>query len=76
MELPKFQYPEIIFDNTIYFYLHDKPDSIIMLSLSEDGFRAYQEQRFHSISASLFEAKNSRELAIAAIVIAIISVFI
>lgn len=56
--------------------MREKEDGVIMLSLSEDGFRAYQEQRFHSISASLFEAKNSRELAIAAIVIAIISVFI
>lgn len=56
--------------------MREREDEVIMLSLSEDGFRAYQEQRFHSISASLFEAKNSRELAIAAVVIAIISVFI
>lgn len=56
--------------------MREREDGVIMLSLSEDGFRAYQEQRFHSISASLFEAKNSRELAIAAVIIAIISVFI
>lgn len=56
--------------------MREREDGVIMLSLSEEGFLAYQDQRFHSISASLFEAKNSRELAIAAIVIAIISVFI
>ena len=54
----------------------EKEEGIIMLSLSEDGFRAYQEQRFHSISASLFEAKISRELAIIAIVISFVSLVI
>lgn len=56
--------------------MREKEDGIIMLSLSEDGFRAYQEQRFHSISASLFEAKISRELAVIAIVISFVSLVI
>lgn len=56
--------------------MKQKPDGTIMLSLTEDGFKAYQEQRFHSISASLFEARLSRNLATIAIIAAVISILV
>jgi hypothetical protein len=43
------------------------------LSLTEKGFEACQDQRFHIIYASLLEAKRSRQIAILAFVVAIIT---
>lgn len=43
------------------------------LSLTEKGFEACQDQRFHIVYASLLEAKRSRQIAILAFVVAIIT---
>lgn len=56
--------------------MKENEDHEVFLSLTEEGFKAYQEQRFHSISASLFEAKYSRTLATVAAIVAIVSVII
>lgn len=41
--------------------------------LTEEGFAAYKDQRFHSIAASLMEAKESRLLATIAIVVSFVT---
>lgn len=43
------------------------------IKLTEEGFAAYKDQRFHSIAASLMEAKESRLLATIAIVVSFIT---
>lgn len=43
------------------------------LSLTQTGYEACQDQRFHSVYASLLEAKRSRQIALLAIVIAILT---
>ncbi len=43
------------------------------LSLTQTGYEACQDQRFHSVYASLLEAKHSRQIAILALVIAFIT---
>ena len=43
------------------------------IKLTDEGFAAYKDQRFHSIAASLMEAKESRNLAIIAVVVAFIT---
>ena len=46
------------------------------LSLTQTGYEACQDQRYHSIYASLLEAKRSRQIAIIALVIAIVTAII
>lgn len=46
------------------------------IKLTDEGFAAYKEQRFHSIAASLMEAKESRRLSLIAIAISIITLVI
>ena len=69
-----------ITNNTVFLdFMKIKIDSILKEFYShfeKEGFKAYQEQRFHSISASLFEAKYSRTLATVAAIVAIVSVII
>lgn len=43
------------------------------IKLTEEGFAAYKDQRFHSIAASLMEAKESRLLATIAIVVSFVT---
>ena len=43
------------------------------IKLTDEGFAAYKEQIFHSIAASLMEAKESRNLAIIAVVVSFIT---
>ena len=43
------------------------------IKLTDEGFAAYKDQRFHSIAASLMEAKESRILATIAIVVSFIT---
>lgn len=43
------------------------------IKLTEEGFAAYKDQRFHSIAASIMEAKESRLLATIAIVVSFIT---
>ena len=43
------------------------------IKLTDEGFAAYKEQRFHSIATSLMEAKESRSLAIIAVVVSFIT---
>lgn len=43
------------------------------IKLTEEGFAAYKDQRFHSIAASLMEAKESRLLALIAIVVSFVT---
>ena len=43
------------------------------IKLTDEGFAAYKEQRFHSIAASLMEAQESRSLAIIAVVVSFIT---
>ena len=43
------------------------------VSITEDGIKAYKEQRFHAIAANLYNAENTKRLSIIAIVIAILS---
>lgn len=43
------------------------------IKLTEEGFAAYKDQRFHSIAASLMEAKESRRMAMIAIVVSFIT---
>lgn len=43
------------------------------IKLTEEGFAAYKDQRFHSIAASLMEAKESRRLATIAIVVSFVT---
>lgn len=43
------------------------------IKLTEEGFAAYKDQRFHSIAASLMEAKESRLLALIAIVVSLVT---
>lgn len=38
--------------------------------LTDDGVKAYKEQRFHAIAADLYNAENTKRLSIIAIVIA------
>ena len=53
----------------------EKPKTFREISLTEYGIETYKKQLFHSMSASLYEAKYSRELAFIAIVVAVISMF-
>ena len=53
----------------------EKPKTFREISLTEYGIETYKKQLFHSMSASLYEAKRSRELAFIAIVVATISMF-
>lgn len=46
------------------------------IKLTDEGFAAYKDQRFHSIAASLMEAKESRRLSLIAIAISIITLVI
>lgn len=46
------------------------------IKLTDEGFAAYKEQRFHSSAASLMEAKESRRLSLIAIAISIITLVI
>lgn len=46
------------------------------LSLTEEGYKACQDQRYHSIYACLTEAKHTRHLTYASVVIAIVSVIV
>ena len=43
------------------------------IKLTQEGFAAYRDQRFHSIAASLMEAKESRLLATIAIVVSFVT---
>jgi hypothetical protein len=43
------------------------------IKLTAEGFAAYKDQRFHSIAASLMEAKESRLLATIAIVVSFVT---
>ena len=43
------------------------------IKLTEEGFAAYKDQRYHSIAASLMEAKTSRLLATIAIVVSFVT---
>lgn len=43
------------------------------IKLTDEGFAAYKDQRFHSIAASLMEAKESRFLAIIAVVVSFVT---
>lgn len=43
------------------------------IKLTQDGFIAYKDQRFHSIAASLLEAKESRKLALIAVIVSFIT---
>lgn len=47
-----------------------------ILSLTQTGYEACQDQRFHSIYASLIEAKRSREIATLAFFVAFITAII
>lgn len=38
--------------------------------LTDDGVKAYKEQRFHAIAADLYNAENTKRLSIIAIVVA------
>ncbi len=53
----------------------EKPKTFREISLTEYGIETYKKQLFHFMSASLYEAKYSRELAFIAIVVAVISMF-
>lgn len=46
------------------------------LSLTPIGYEACQDQRFHSVYASLLEAKRSRQIAIFAFIVAFITAII
>lgn len=46
------------------------------IKLTDEGFAAYKDQRFHSIAASLMEAKESRKLSVIAIVISFITLIV
>lgn len=52
------------------------PEGPIELSLTEKGKEAYSSQTFHSVFSNLIEAKMSRRIAIVAVTIAIVSLFI
>lgn len=54
----------------------EKPKTFREISLTEYGEDAYKKQLFHSMSATMYEAKCSRELAFIAIIIAIASIFV
>lgn len=43
------------------------------VKLTEEGYAAYRDQRFHTIAASLIEAKESRMLATIAVVVSFIT---
>ena len=43
------------------------------IKLTQEGFAAYKDQRFHSIAASLMEAKESRLLSTIAIVVSLVT---
>jgi len=43
------------------------------IKLTQEGFAAYRDQRFHSIAASLMEAKESRLLSTIAIVVSFVT---
>lgn len=43
------------------------------IKLTDEGFTAYKDQRYHSIAASLMEAKESRILATIAIVVSFVT---
>lgn len=47
-----------------------------VISLTEEGLVAYQNQSLHQVAASLLEARESRHLSKVAIVIAIISILV
>lgn len=46
------------------------------IKLLEEGYKAYQDQRFHSIAASLMEAKESRNLSIVALGISLLTLLL
>lgn len=46
------------------------------LSITEDGVKAYKDQRFHVISANLYTAKESSNLSKLALFFALCSIFI
>lgn len=48
----------------------------LAMRITKDGLKAYSEQRFNSISASLYEAKQSRRLSCLAIGLSILSLVI
>ena len=43
------------------------------IKLTEEGFSAYKDQRFHSIAASLMETKQSKRLSIIALVVSFVT---
>lgn len=46
------------------------------IRLTDDGFAAYKDQRFHSIAASLMETKESRRLAVIAVVVSFVTLIV
>lgn len=46
------------------------------IKLTDQGFAAYKDQRFHLIAANLMEAKESRNLSIIALIISIFTLFV
>lgn len=42
-----------------------------LVSLSDEGYKACQDQRFHSLRATLYEAKHSRQIACWSFIIAV-----
>lgn len=47
-----------------------------LMTLTEEGYSAYKEQKFQSISVSLNESKQSRRLSFVAITLAVLSILI
>lgn len=46
------------------------------IKLKDEGYKVYQDQKFHSMAASLMEAKASRNLSVLAITISFITLVI
>lgn len=46
------------------------------IKLKDEGYKAYQDQKYHSMAASLMEAKASRKLSVLAITLSVITLVI
>lgn len=46
------------------------------LTITNDGLKAYQDQRYHIISANMYASKNARNLSVTAIIISLVSILI
>jgi hypothetical protein len=63
---------EMSWMNLITSGTRENPD----IRLTDEGFAAYKDQRFHTIAASLMEAKENRRLGIIAVVVSLVTLLV